>query len=157
MVYVETLKGGKEKTVATIVDKDKSRPLKGVLVLEAWAPADQSHMRKHLQPHVGKVTTSKIQSRGRTLVYFDVCAKIAYDTQTNINAAEEDVECPKTFPELPDIKHASSITSGCMISVVAAVVESGQAVERPVPGGAKKYVTNLKNATGNTEAGATFW
>ena len=83
MVYVETLKGGKEKTVATIVDKDKSRPLKGVLVLEAWSPADQSHMLKHLRPHVGKVvsmTTSKTQSRGRTLVYFDVGVKMAYDT-----------------------------------------------------------------------------
>ena len=44
-----------------------------------------------------------------------------------------------------------------MICVVAAVVESGQAVERPVLGRAKKYVTNLKIATGNKEMGVAFW
>ena len=61
--YVDNLKGGKEKTTAIIVDKDKS--LKGVLVLEAWSPADQNHMQQKLKNYVGQVvsmTNSKIYS-----------------------------------------------------------------------------------------------
>lgn len=93
-VYVETLKGGKEKTIGILVDKDKA--LKGVLVLEAWSAADQGHMAKCLKPHVGKVVSfqnSKIQSRGKTLVYFDVSVKMAFDTNEN-----HDMQGRRTVP-----------------------------------------------------------
>ena len=156
--YVETLNGGKEKATAIIVDKDKS--LKGVLVLEAWSPKDQDHMKQTLKKNVGQVvsmTNSKIQSRGKTLVYFDVGVKMAFDKDTKVTLCGEDAEYPTELPPLPDIKHATSLTSACMISVLASVVEGGQAVERPVPGGKMKSVSNLKIATGNNEMAAAFW
>ena len=64
--YVEPLNGGRAKSTAIIVDKDKS--LKAVLVLEAWSPADQDHMKQTLKKNVGQVvsmTNGKIQSKGR--------------------------------------------------------------------------------------------
>ena len=73
-MYVETLKGGKEKCMAVIVDKDTTRPLKSVLVLEAWTPGDIAHMRQHLDPlrmQVVTLTNARIASRGKTLVFYD--------------------------------------------------------------------------------------
>ena len=83
------------------------------------------------------MTNSKIQSRGKTLVYFDVGVKMAFDKDTKVTLCGEDAEYPTELPPLPDIKHATSLTSACMISVLAAVVEGGQAVERSVASGKK--------------------
>ena len=156
--YVETLNGGNQKASAIIVDKDRS--LKGVLVLEAWSSADLNHMVQKLQKNVGQVvsmTNSKIQSRGRTLVYFDVGVKMAFDLATKVTQCSEDAEYPTEMPALPDIKHATSLTSACMISVLAVVVEGGRAVERSMPNGKMKHVNNLKIATGNHHMTAAFW
>jgi hypothetical protein len=157
-VYVETLKGGKEKSMGILVDNDKA--LKGVLVLEAWAAPDQGYMAKSLKPHVGKVVSfqnSKIQSRGKTMVYFDVAVKMAFDTQTKITVCKEDDQYPHELPVLPDVKHAAAVSSACMISVKAAVQETGQAVERNVGGGVMKPVCNVNVATGNKDMSAALW
>ncbi len=108
---------------------DNDKALKGVLVLEAWAAADQAHMAKCVKPHVGKVVSfqnSKIQSGGKTLVFFDVSVKMAFDTQTKITICKEDEQYPRELPVLPDVKHAASVSSACTISVTAAVQETGR-------------------------------
>ena len=48
LMHVETLQGGREKSIAAIVDKEKTKPMKSVLVMEAWAPGDQSHVQQGL-------------------------------------------------------------------------------------------------------------
>jgi len=155
---IESLHGGKEKGLAIMVDKDQS--LQGVLVLEAWSPADRQHMQKTLQNNVGKVvsvTNSRIQSRGKTLAYFDANVKMAFDTQTQVALCADDNEYPTELPALPDIKHATCLSTSCVISVVAVVVEGGQAVDRSMSDGKMKPVCNLKVATGSNEMTAAFW
>ena len=52
-VHTEVLKGGYERAIAGIVDKDETRALKSVLVLEAWHQDDKSRMQKTLKPLQG--------------------------------------------------------------------------------------------------------
>ncbi len=160
LIYEESLKGGKEKCMAVIVDKDSTRPLKSVLVLEAWTPGDISHMRKHLDPllmQVVSLTNARIAPRGKTLVFYDSAIKCSWDTKTKVEAAEDDSEYPMDFPALPDMQAATSVKSACMIAIVAAITEAGTAQERNMPAGGTKLVANLKVATGNTTITAAFW
>ena len=70
--FTETFKKGSSKSVAVIVDGDA---LKSVLVLEAWSLADQAHMKQSLMPHAGikvvSLTNFKLQTKSRSMVYFD--------------------------------------------------------------------------------------
>jgi hypothetical protein len=160
LFYVETLPKGKEKAIAVIVGEDKTRPLKSVLVLEAWNPGDISHMKKHLQPLRQKVvslTNCLIKGRGKTLVFYDSVIKCSYDTRTNVQEAADDPEFPVDFPTLPDIQAATSVKSACMISIIAAVTEAGSSQDRLMPTGVTKPVANLKVATSNTTMTAAFW
>ena len=160
LVYVETLKGGKEKCMAVIVDKDITRPLKSVLVLEAWSPGDLAHMRKHLDPlhmKVVSLTNARIAQRGKTMVFYDSNIKCAWDTKTKVEAAADDPEYPMVFPALPDMQAATSVKTACMIAIVAAITEAGSSQERNMPTGGTKPVANLKVATGNTTMTAAFW
>ncbi len=160
LVYVETLKGGKEKCTAVIVDADSTRPLKSVLVLEAWSPGDVSHMRKFLDPlhmQVVSLTNARIAPRGKTLVFYDSAIKCSWDTKTKVEAAEDDSEYPMDFPALPDMQAATSVKSACMIAIVAAITEPGPSQERSMPSGVTKPVANLKVATGKTTMTAAFW
>ena len=132
-IHRETLKGGKEKCTAVIVDADTTRPLKSVLVLEAWSPCDVAHMRKHLDPlhmQVVSLTNAKIVPRAKTLVFFDATIKCSW---------------------------ATSVKTACMITIVAAITEAGSSQERNMPTGGTKPVANLKVATGNTTMAAAFW
>ena len=93
--YVENLRTGKDKATAIIVDEDKS--LKGVLVLEAWSPADKEHMKQNFKQNIGQVvsmTNSKIQSKGKSLVYFDVGVNMAFDKETKVTVCGDDAESP---------------------------------------------------------------
>ena len=159
-VYVENLKCGKDKCVALIVDKDKKHPLKSVLVCEAWSPVDQKHTLRYLKPLKKKIislTNAKIQTKGKTMVYFDAAVKWSWDSKTEVKEAAEDEEYPRQLPELPDIKAAASLKAACMISTQAVVTETGSAVPRNVPGGVSKLVANLKVATGKKDMAAAFW
>ena len=85
--FTETFKKGSSKTVAVIVDGES---LRSVLVLEAWSAQDQAHMNQSLLPHAGKVvsvTNFKVQSKGRSLVYFDRDLKVAFDKLTKVAPA----------------------------------------------------------------------
>ena len=160
LIYVESLKGGKEKCMAVIVDKDTTRPLKSVLVLEAWTPGDIAHMRKQLDPllmQVVSITNAKIAARGKTLVFYDSGIKCSWDTKTKVEAAADDHEYPMDLPALPDMQAATSVKWACMIAIVAAITEAGSSQERNMPGGGTKPVANLKVATGNTTITAAFW
>ena len=80
--YTETFKKGSSKIAAVIVN-DQS--LRSALVLEAWSAADQGHMQTTLLPLAGKVvclTNFKVQSRGRSLVFFDRDLRVAFDKST---------------------------------------------------------------------------
>ena len=73
-VHTETLRSGSEKTIAVMVDKDQKFALKSVLVIEAWSPVDQNHVKKNLKPLEGKLvslTNAKISSRGKSIVFFE--------------------------------------------------------------------------------------
>ena len=69
--------------------------LRSVLVLEAWALADQAHMKQTLFPHAGqvvKLTNFKLQSKGRSLGYFDRDLKVAFDKNSKVDLGTG--ECP---------------------------------------------------------------
>ena len=153
-------KGGKEKCTAVIVDADITRPLKSVLVLEAWSPCDVSHMRKLLDPlhmQVVSITNAKIVPKAKSLVFFDTAIKCAWDIQTEVAAAANDLAYPMRFPALPHMQDASAVKTPCMITIVAAITEAGSSQERPMPTGGTKPVANLKVATGATVMAAAFW
>jgi hypothetical protein len=159
-VHTETLKSGVEKTIAVMADKDQQFALKSVLVQEAWSPADQNHLRKHLKPLEGKVvslTNAKIASRGKTVVFFDSGIKCAWDTKTQVTQCNEDASYPTQLPALPNMAAAANITQVCMVSLVAAVAEEGPAQDRQVAPGKTKPVANLKVAIGDKTMAAAFW
>ena len=159
-VHTEQLKSGSEKTIAVMVDKDKKFALKSVLVHEAWNPADQAHMRKFLKPLEGKVvsiTNAKIIHKGKSVVFFDSSVKSSWDLNTKVTECAEDNTYPKSLPTLPNLKAVASISQACMVSLVAAVTEEGEAKERAISPTVKKLVANLKMATGDTNMAAAFW
>ena len=159
-VHTEALKSGSEKAIAVMVDKDKKFALKSVLVHEAWGPADQARMRKMMNPLEGKVvsiTNAKIVSRGRSIVFFDTSVKSAFDQHTGVAECPDDESYPTQLPVLPNLKAAASLSHASMVSLVAAVTEEGQAVERNVSPTVKKFVANLKMATDTTNMAAAFW
>ena len=103
--FTETFKKGSSKTVAVIVDGES---LRSVLVLEAWSAQDQAHMNQSLLPHAGKVvsvTNFKVQSKGRSLVYFDRDLKVAFDKLTKVALGAGDY--PTALPLLPNVKDAT--------------------------------------------------
>ena len=61
------------------------------------------------------------------------------------------------LPVLPILKAAASLSHASMVSLVAAVTEDGQDVERNVSPTTKKHVANLKMATGCTNMAAAVW
>ena len=159
-VHTEVLKGGYERAIAGIVDKDKTRALKSVLVLEAWHRDDKSRMQKTLQPLQGKVvsiTNAKITPRGKSIVFFETEVKCAFDQYIVVAQCPDDDSYPIELPVLPNLKVAASLSHGCMVSLVAAVTEVGRAVERTVAPTVKKCVAHLKMATETTNMTAAFW
>ena len=160
LIHTEKLKGGKEKCTAVIVDSDSTKPLKSVLVLEAWSPGDVSHMKKLLDPlhmQVVSITNAKIVPKNKTLVFFDAAIKCAWDIQTKVAAAANDLAFPMRVPALPHMQDASAVKNACMITIVAAITEAGSSQERSMPTGGTKPVANLKVATGATVMAAAFW
>ena len=158
-VHTERLKSGSEKVIAVMVDKDTKFALKSVLVHEAWAPADQVRLQKTFKPLEGKVvsiTNAKIVPKGKSIVFFDTAIKSAFDQHTNVAECPEDDDYPQTLPVMPNLKAMSSLATACMVSLVAAVTEEGQAIDRQI-GSVQKPVANLKMATGSTNVNAAFW
>ena len=159
-VHTERHKSGSGKVIAVMVDKDAKFALKSVLVHEAWAPADQVRLQKPFKPLEGKVvsiTNAKIVPRGKSIVFFDTAIKSAFDQQTNVAECPEDDDYPQTLPVMPNLQAMSSLATACMVSLVAAVTEEGQAIERTVGNNVQKPVANLKMATGSTNVNAAFW
>ena len=159
-VFTETLKSGSEKAIAVMVDKDKKFALKSVLVLEAWNPADQGRLRKALNPLEGKVvsiTNAKIVPKGKSIVFFDTSVKCVFDQHIGVADCPDDDSYPTRLPALPNLKSASSLSHACMVTLVAAVTEEGQAIERNVAPNVMKPVANLKMATDTTNMSAAFW
>ena len=159
-VHTEVFKGGHERVIATIVDKDKMCALKSVLVLEAWQPGDKTRMQKTLKPLQGKVvsiTNAKIMPRGKSIVFFDAEVKCAFDQYIAVAQCPDDDSYPAEYPVLPNLKVATSLSHSCMVSLVAAVTEEGRAVERVVSPTVKKCVAHLKMATETTNMTAAFW
>ena len=161
-VHTERHKSGSGKVIAVMVDKDAKFALKSVLVHEAWAPADQVRLQKTFKPLEGKVvsiTNAKIVPKGKSIVFFDTAIKSAFDQHTNVAECPEDDEYPHTLPPMPNLKSMSSLAHACMVSLVAAVTEEGQAVKRWLKPGytIMKPVANLKMATGSTIVAAAFW
>ena len=90
---------GRSKVVAAIVDK--ANKLQSVLVLEAWADADQKAATTHIIGNIGKIVTisnAKIVSKGRSLVYFDREFKLHFDVHTMVAVMPEDTDFPKQLP-----------------------------------------------------------
>ena len=82
LTHTEAAHAGAERAIAVIVDKDKRFALKSVLVLEAWAPSDQTRLRKTMIPRKGKVvsiTNAKIVAKGKSLLFFDAAVKAVFD------------------------------------------------------------------------------
>ena len=159
-VHTETLRSGSEKTIAVMVDKDQKFALKSVLVIEAWSPVDQNHVKKNLKPLEGKVvslTNAKISSRGKSIVFFDSGIKCVWDTKTQVTQCNEDASYPTQLPALPNMSAVAKIPHVCMVSLVAAVAEEGAAQERQVAPGTTKPVANLKVAIGDKTMAAAFW
>ena len=159
-VHTETLRSGSEKTIAVMVDKDQKFALKSVLVIEAWSPVDQNHVKKNLKPLEGKVvslTNAKISSRGKSIVFFDSGIKCVWDTKTQVTQCNEDASYPTQLPALPNMSAVAKIPHVCMVSLVAAVAEEGASQERQVAPGTTKPVANLKVAIGDKTMAAAFW
>ena len=153
--FTETFKKGSSKIVAVIVDGES---LRSVLVLEAWSAVDQAHMQKSLLPHAGKVvsvTNFKLQSKGRSLVYFDRDLKVAFDKSTKVHLAAG--EFPTALPLLPNVKDATLCSGSCMVSLEVVVLEDAVATEAKLQGGGTKKVCNAKVASGDCSLNAAFW
>ena len=156
LTHTEAAHAGTERAIAVIVDKDKRFALKSVLVLEAWAPSDQTRLRKTMNPLQGKVvsiTNAKIVAKGKSLLFFDAAVKAVFDKHLVVTECPDDVSYPTQLPALPNLKAAASLSRACMVSVVAAVTEEG----RNVSSTTTKDVANLKMGTGRTNMSAAFW
>ncbi|CAE8689896.1 unnamed protein product [Polarella glacialis] len=157
-MYVEVLRSGREKTMAVIGDAGNT--LRSVLVLESWSVADQATMKKLVFPSEGKIvsfTNSRLQGKGRTLVYFDSDVKMCLDAATKKTVCEEDATYPTELPLLPEVKDAAAVSGACMISMVVAANVAGQVTEPSIGPGVTKKVCNLKVATGSKGMSASFW
>ena len=100
--FNETFKEDSSKSVAVIVDGDS---LRSVLVLEAWAMADQAHLKQSLIPHAGKVASLanyRLPNRGKPMVYFDRDLKAAFHRSTKVTPGKGDY--PDASPLLPTCK-----------------------------------------------------
>ena len=153
--FNETFKKGSSKTVAVIVDGES---LRSVLVLEAWSAADQAHMNQSLLPHAGKVvsvTNFKLQSKGRSLVYFDRDLKVAFDKLTKVALGAGDY--PTALPLLPNVKDATLCNGSCMVSMEVVLLEDAVTSEAKMQGGGTKRVCNAKVASGDCSLNAAFW
>ena len=159
IAYEETLRMLKTKLVAIIVDK--ANKLQSVLMIEAWSPEQQRHAKKHLLENLGRVvviSNAKLVLRGKSLVYFDRECKIAWDNQTTVELvpAADDKDFPHALPLLPLIDNASTIHASAMISIEAAVHETGTVQERNIAGEQKK-VCNVCMASGDKSMDTAFW
>ena len=132
--------------------------LRSVLVLEAWSAADQAHMNQSLLPHAGKVvsvTNFKLQSKGRSLVYFDRDLKVAFDKLTKVALGAGDY--PTALPLLPNVKDATLCNGSCMVSMEVVLLEDAVTSEAKMQGGGTKRVCNAKVASGDCSLNAAFW
>ena len=153
--FTETFKKGSSKTVAVIVDGES---LRSVLVLEAWSAADQAHMKQSLLAHAGQVvslTNFKVQSKGRSLVYFDRDLKVAFDKFTKVQLGAGDF--PTALPLLPNVKDAALCSGSCMVSMEVVLLEDAVTSEAKLQGGGTKTVCNAKVASGDCSLSAAFW
>ena len=153
--FTETFKKGSSKTVAVIVDGDS---LRSVLVLEAWALADQAHMKQTLFQYAGQVvslTNFKLQSKGRSLVYFDRDLKMAFGKNTKVDLGTG--EFPVTLPLLPNVKDATLCNGPCMVSMQVVLLEDPVTSEARMQAGGTKKVCNAKVASGDCSLNVAFW
>ena len=153
--FTETFKKGSSKTVAVIVDGDS---LRSVLVLEAWAFADQAHMKQTLFQYAGQVvslTNFKLQSKGRSLVYFDRDLKMAFDKNTKVDLGTG--EFPVTLPLFPNVKDATLCNGPCMVSMQVVLLEDPVTSEAKMQAGGTKKVCNAKVASGDCSLNVAFW
>ena len=130
IISMKRFKKGSSKTVAVIVDGES---LRSVLVLEAWSAADQAHMNQSLLPHAGKVvsvTNFKLQSKGRSLVYFDGDLKVAFDKLTKVALGAGDY--PTALPLLPNVKDATLCNGSCMVSMEVVLLEDAVTSEAKI-------------------------
>ena len=140
--------------MAVIVDGES---LRSVLVLEAWSAADQAHMNQSFLPHAGKVvsvTNFKLQSKGRSLVYFDRDLKVAFDKLTKVVLGAGDY--PTALPLPPNIKDATLCNGSCMVSMEVVLLEDAVTSEAKIQGGGTKRVCNAKVASGDCSLNAAF-
>ena len=84
------------------------------------------------------ITNAKIVPKGKSILFFDTAIKSAFDQHTNVAECPEDDDYPQTLPVMPNLQAMSSLATACMVSLVAAVTEEGQAVtpsqEDGIPG-----------------------
>ena len=153
--FTETFKRGSSKTVAVIVD---GQSLRSVLVLEAWSLADQGHMKQTLIQYAGQVVSIsnfKLQSKGRSLVYFDRDLKVAFDKNTTVKLSTGDF--PDALPLLPNVKDATLCNGPCMVSMQVVLLEDPVTSEAKMQAGGTKQVCNAKVASGECSLNVAFW
>ena len=153
--FTETFKRGSSKTVAVIVD---GQSLRSVLVLEAWSVADQGHMKQTLIQYAGQVVSIsnfKLQSKGRSLVYFDRDLKVAFDKNTTVKLSTGDF--PDALPLLPNVKDATLCNGPCMVSMQVVLLEDPVTSEAKMQAGGTKQVCNAKVASGECSLNVAFW
>jgi len=141
--------------VAVIVDGES---LRSVLVLEAWSAADQAHMNQSFLFHAGKVvsvTNFKLQSKGRSLVYFDRYLKVAFNKLTKVALGAGNY--PTALPLLPNVKDVILCNGSCMVSMEVVLHEDTVTSEAKIQGGGTKRVCNAKVASGDCSLNAVFW
>eukprot|EP00438_Fugacium_kawagutii_P007268 Skav211173 [mRNA] locus=scaffold1363:250458:252107:- [translate_table: standard] len=115
-------------------------------------------MKQSLLPHAGKVvsvTNCKVQSKGRSLVYFDRDLKIAFDKMTKVGLSEG--EFPLALPLLPNVQDATLCNGPCMVSLEVVLLEDAVTNEAKIQGGGTKKVSNAKVASGDCSLNVAFW
>ena len=153
--YTEMFKKGTSKSVAVLVDDNA---LRSVLVLEAWSVADQTHMQNALLKHAGEVvclTNFKVQSRGRSLVFFDRDLRVAFDKSTKVSVGTGNY--PTQLPPVPQVKDALLCSNSCMISIEMVLLEDPQTKDAKLQDGGQKEVCNVKVGSGDSSLMAAFW
>ncbi len=126
----------------TRIDGDS---LRSVLVLEARSAGGK----------VVSVTHFKLQSKGRSLVYFDRDLKVACDKSTKVTLGTGD--SPTAYPLLPNVKKATLCNGPCTVSMQVVPLEGALTSEAKMQAGGTKKVCNAKVASGECSLHAAFW
>ena len=153
--WPETLKGGKTKICAVLLD---GHTYTNVLVAEAWTDADQAHADRHLKPHIGQVVAlenAKIVSKGKTTGFHSKQIKAAYDRQTIVKHLDDDHKFGKALP-LTTLTECNQLPTLCAVSLIVVIQDAQATVNRPTEGG-QKPVSNCIVALEGLKIDAAFW